>query len=109
LERIIECRTKGAILRARCRWHNEGEKNTKYFLNLEKRHFNSGVITQLKTGDSSFVSTDKEILNECELFYKNLYSSHTNAQHVEDSSSNRDDKQQGEDKAEVVHVQPKKQ
>ena len=35
LERIIEYRTKGAILRAKCRWHNEGEKNTKYFLNLE--------------------------------------------------------------------------
>ena len=26
LERIIEYRTKGAILRARFRWHNEGEK-----------------------------------------------------------------------------------
>ena len=38
LEKIIEYRTKGSILRARCRWHNEGEKNTKYFLNLEKRH-----------------------------------------------------------------------
>ena len=53
LERIIKYRTKGAILRARCRWHNEGEKNTKYFLNLEKRNFNSGVISQLKTWDSS--------------------------------------------------------
>ena len=62
------------------------KKNTKYFLNLEKRHFNSGVISQLKTGDSSFVSTDKEILNECEHFYKNLYSSHTDAQHVEDNN-----------------------
>ena len=26
LQRIIEYRTKGAILRARCRWHNEEEK-----------------------------------------------------------------------------------
>ena len=86
LERIIKYKTKGSILRARCRWHNEGEKNTKYFLNLEKRHFNSGVISQLKTGDSSFVSTDKEILNECEHFYKNLYSSHADARHVEDSN-----------------------
>ena len=33
LEKIIEYRRKGSILRARCRWHNEGEKNTKYFLN----------------------------------------------------------------------------
>ena len=36
LEKIIKYRTKGAILRARCRWHNEGEKNTKHFLDLEK-------------------------------------------------------------------------
>ena len=39
LERIIEFRTKGSILRAKIKWHNEGEKNTKYFLNLEKRHY----------------------------------------------------------------------
>ena len=39
LEKLIEYRTKGSILRARCRWNNEGEKNTKYFLNLEKRHY----------------------------------------------------------------------
>ena len=51
------------------------------------RHFNSGVISQSKIGDSSFVSTDKEILNECKHFFKNLYSSHKGAQHVEDSNS----------------------
>ena len=39
LEKIIEFRTKGSILRAKIKWHNEGEKNTKYFLNLEKRHY----------------------------------------------------------------------
>ena len=37
LEKIIEYRTKGAIIRSRSRWYNEGEKNTKYFLNLEKK------------------------------------------------------------------------
>ena len=31
LEKIIEYRTKGAILRARCRWHNEGEKKYEIF------------------------------------------------------------------------------
>ena len=35
MEAIIEYRTRGAMLRSRTRWHNEGEKNTKYFLNLE--------------------------------------------------------------------------
>ena len=79
LERIIEYRTNGAILRAKCRWHNEGEKNTKYFLNLEERHYKNGVINQLKTGENEFVTSDKEILSECETFYKNLYSSHLDA------------------------------
>ena len=31
LEKIIEYRTKGAILRAKCRWHNAGEKKHKVF------------------------------------------------------------------------------
>ena len=37
---ISKYKTRGAILRSKSRWYNEGEKNTKYFLNLEKRHFN---------------------------------------------------------------------
>ena len=36
LEAIIVYRTKGAILRSQSQWYNEGEKNTKYFLNLEE-------------------------------------------------------------------------
>ena len=80
LEKLIEYRTKGTILRAKCRWHNEGEKNTKYFLNLEKRHYKQGTVSQLKLDDEQFVSTDKEILNECETFYKRLYSSSKGSQ-----------------------------
>ena len=48
IEKIIEYRTKGAILRSKSRWYNEGEKNTKYFLNLEKRHFKQGTIDRLQ-------------------------------------------------------------
>ena len=48
LENIIEYRTKGAIMRSRIQWHNEGEKNTKYFLSLEKRHYKQGTIGRLK-------------------------------------------------------------
>ena len=75
LEAIIEYRTKGAILRSKSQWYNEGEKNTKYFLNLEKRHCKQGTISQLKVNDNDLIYTDKEILKECESFYRNLYSS----------------------------------
>ena len=40
LEKIAQYQTCGAILRSKARWYNEGEKNTKYFLNMQKRHLN---------------------------------------------------------------------
>ena len=51
------------------------KKNSKYFLSLEKRHYKNGVISQLKLGDNEFAISDKEILSECEAFYRNIYSS----------------------------------
>ena len=50
----------------------KAKKNTKYFLNLEKRHSNQGAISQLKLENENFVTTDREILSECGSFYKNF-------------------------------------
>ena len=38
LQALMHQKTKGAILRSRARWQEQGEHNTKYFLNLEKRN-----------------------------------------------------------------------
>ena len=75
LETILEYRTKGAIIRSKSQWYNEGEKNSAYFLNLEKRHCKQGAISQLKINDTDFVTTDRDILSECTTFYKNLCTS----------------------------------
>ena len=37
LEKIIEQRTQGAILRSRTRWHNEGEKKYEIFFESRKK------------------------------------------------------------------------
>jgi len=79
LETKIEHQTKGAILRSKSRWYNEGEKNTKQFFNLEKRHCKQGTISHLKINDKDSVHKDKEILHEGESFYRNLYSPKTAA------------------------------
>ena len=55
------------MLRSKARWCNEGDKNTKYFLNLEKRHQKQATITQLKVSEGDFISLDKEVLLECEI------------------------------------------
>ena len=82
LERIIEFRTKGSILRAKIKWHNEGEKNTKYFLNPEKRHYKQGTISQLKVDENNFITSDQEILAEGESFFINLYTSNRNVHNL---------------------------
>ena len=51
------------------------EKNYKVFLKPRKRRFKNGVVNQLKIGESEFVTTNKEILNEFESFYRKIYSS----------------------------------
>ena len=37
LEQWINYKTQGWIIRSRTRWYNEGEKNSKYIFELEKR------------------------------------------------------------------------
>ena len=38
LEHFYEEITRGIIIRTRARWHEHGERSSKYFLNLEKRN-----------------------------------------------------------------------
>ena len=61
-ESIIEYKTKGAIIRSRARWYNEGEKNNKYFLGLENHHCNKKKIMQIKAKDGANLSNDSDIL-----------------------------------------------
>ena len=76
LETFYEEKTKGIIIRAHARWHEHGEKSTKYFLNLEKRNHIKKHIRKLQI--SGVIKTDPFcILKEQERFYKNLYKSCT--------------------------------
>ena len=69
LEEIIGYKIQGAIIRSKVKWYNEGERNTKYFHSLEKRHFSTGkTIRNLVTDDGTRISTDVEILQEAKNF-----------------------------------------
>jgi len=74
LNATAEYRRKGAIIRSRTRWHEQGEKNTKYFLNLEKRQHFKTYISKLKTNDDREITSPNTILEQGgKMFYKNLY------------------------------------
>ena len=73
----------GLILRSKARWVEGGEKNSKYFANLEKRNFESKVIHKLDINGN--IETDqKTLLKEEKTFYEKLYAHHEE----EESDSN---------------------
>ena len=68
-------KTKGAQIRSKLRWIEEGEKNSKYFLNLEKHNQSSNIIKELKTKDGKKIDKTNAILGEMQSFYSDLYTS----------------------------------
>ena len=68
-------KTRSAIIRSRARWFEHGEKNSKYFLNLEKLNYRRKHISSLINHNGTRINDPKEILNEERNFFKELYSS----------------------------------
>ena len=74
LEQISKRKTEGGMIRSKARWCEQGERNTRYFFNLERRNHLNKYTTELKT-ENLTLSNPTEILNEECRYYKNLYTS----------------------------------
>ena len=75
LQTLREKKLRGIFVRSRARWIEQSEKPSRYFCNLENRHFISKRMASLISNDGSEVTGFDEINNEVLMFYKNLYSS----------------------------------
>ena len=74
LEEIYNEKPNGAIIRSKGRWHEEGEKSTKYFLSLEKRNHSKKCMKKLQLNDSTIIDNPAIILEEQKKYYHKLYS-----------------------------------
>lgn len=74
LNNLYDKKAQGAQIRSRAKWVSDGEKNTKYFLSLEKKHQTLNVIHEV-LGENNFLTEDDDILGEMCDIYENLYSS----------------------------------
>ena len=75
LNELYKEKTEAAYIRSRAKWIEHGEKNTAFFLNLEKQHQNNNCITKLKDENGHIAQDDKSILSQIETFYTKLYTS----------------------------------
>lgn len=74
LKEIREKRIDGVILRSRARWIVNGERVTRYFCNMEKRHYISKNMARLIGRDGSVIADNEGLLTEVKHFYEKLYS-----------------------------------
>ena len=71
MDSIYEDKARGGFVRSRKKWLEEGERNTKYFYNLEKRNANFPSIFKLKVNGQ--VSEDPSVISSCVAnFYEKL-------------------------------------
>jgi exonuclease III len=66
-------KAQGAFVRSRADWAEFGEKNSKYFLNLEKRNYKMKCITKLIKENEEEINNSDEILHYEAEYYKKLY------------------------------------
>lgn len=66
---------QAAILRSKAYWAVESDKNTKYFLNLEKYKQNLKCVSEIIRDDGVIVNDTVSILTEEYNFYNELYNS----------------------------------
>ena len=64
---------KGAQTRAQAKFIEEGEKNTRYFLYLEKAQSNVKIMDRIKKGDGQETTNQQEIIKEQVRFYSDRY------------------------------------
>ena len=72
LNKHYEYITRGIIIQSRVQYYEEGEKNTKYFLNLINRNKNKTSIRRLNT-QTGTVTSQAAIMKTDKLFYEKLY------------------------------------
>ena len=65
-------KAKGAQVRARAKCVEDGERNAKYFYNLEKARGKKRVITKLCKESGEIITEQNKILEEQVMFYKKI-------------------------------------
>ena len=77
LENLYQQKAKGAMIRSKVQWYEEGEKSTSFFLNLESQQQSKSTIHKIvDTKTQKEITSPHKIMSEIKHYYKTLYSEH---------------------------------
>ena len=88
LEILQMHKTKGAIIRSRARYIKDGEKNSKYFLNLEKSRGNCNTILSVENDNGHHQNNHFEILTTIKEYHENMSKKDNDVNSSSDSFDN---------------------
>ena len=73
LELVNIKEAEGARIRAGIKWAESGEKNTAFFIGLERQRGRNDTIFRIKDKEGLTINTNDEILKHIAMYYKDLY------------------------------------
>ena len=73
LEILAMEKARGAQIRSRIKWIEDGEKNTKYFLGLEKTRGNKNTMTSIRKDNGTVETDQSNILREQYQYFSKVY------------------------------------
>lgn len=74
LKRLRETKIQGVLIRSKARYATYGERISKYYCNMEKRHYVSKQMFKLVSKHGQCLESTEEMLEETKDYYKQLYS-----------------------------------
>ena len=74
LTKINDRQTQGVMVRSKARWTEAGERNSKYFLSLEKKNKNK-TFTKLQVANKEVITQQEQIRDSQCTFFSALYTS----------------------------------
>ena len=85
LELLEDEKTRSIQIRSKEKWILEGEKNTKFFLNLEKSRSNAKIMPKLTLENNDILTDQFEILQAQKQYFENLYTKDNNLLDTEEN------------------------
>ena len=71
-EKIYDDIAKGIKVRSKCQWYEQGEKSTKFILNLEKTKTTQGTVKKLEI-DNKEIDNSVEVNKKLEKLFESLF------------------------------------